>query len=281
MSTDTVEIPQRIARRIEDPTPRQIPAIIHQTFETKQIPKRMYEAGMTWSESNPAFEYRYHTDEDCRAFIVEHFEPEVVAAYDKLVFGAARADLWRYCMLWIEGGVYADIDTVCRTDLREIIDPDTAFITSTTGSGNTPFAAFNAFICAAPRHPFMKASIERATRRIHNAEQIDTFMDTGPGNLGIAINQSLGRADRHPHNPGAHQENGQHYRFVEKVVPETGPRCVMDGETVVFLTKYHGYLDDLKSTGKLHWADYIDKPGFLTRLRRVAKRKANTLFGQH
>ena len=84
-----VEIPQRIPRKIEDLLLRKIPAVIHQTFETTHIPLGMYKAGMTWATLNPTFEYRFYTNDDRRAFIEKHFEPKVVGAYDKLIFGAA------------------------------------------------------------------------------------------------------------------------------------------------------------------------------------------------
>ena len=275
-----VEIPQRIPRKIEDSLLRKIPAVIHQTFETTHIPLGMYKAGMTWATLNPTFEYRFYTNDDRRAFIEKHFEPKVVAAYDKLIFGAARADLWRYCVLWVEGGVYADLDTVCKTDLREVIGPDEEFIAPNTGSGSTPFAAFTAFICTVPQHPFMKACIERATRQIHAAVEVDGYMDTGPGNFGISINQYLGRDEHHPQRAGVHEQGGLRYRIIEKVLPEDGPRCVMDGERIVFLTKYDGYLDDLKSTGMLHWADYIGKSSFLSRVERAVRRRIDWLFNR-
>ena len=34
--------------------------------------------------------------------------------------GAARADLWRYCILWRYGGWYVDLDVGCRTPLQDL-----------------------------------------------------------------------------------------------------------------------------------------------------------------
>ena len=45
----------------------------------------------------------------CRDFIAKHFSEEVVYTFDKLKPGAYKADLWRYCVMYITGGIYLDI----------------------------------------------------------------------------------------------------------------------------------------------------------------------------
>ena len=48
-------------------------------------------------------------DDSCRDFLAITFPPDVVYAYDELIPSAFRADLWRYCILYMFGGVYMDI----------------------------------------------------------------------------------------------------------------------------------------------------------------------------
>jgi len=48
-------------------------------------------------------------DDACRDFLVRTFPPDVLYAYDLLIPSAFRADLWRYCILYMFGGVYMDI----------------------------------------------------------------------------------------------------------------------------------------------------------------------------
>ena len=38
--------------------------------------------------------------------------PEIKDAYDSLPIRVMKADLWRYCILYKYGGIYADSDTV-------------------------------------------------------------------------------------------------------------------------------------------------------------------------
>ena len=70
-------------------------------------------------ERIPGFEHHLFDDDDCRAFLAQQFKPPVLEAYDKLIPGAYKADLWRYCVLYIHGGIYLDI----KMNFEEDFDP--------------------------------------------------------------------------------------------------------------------------------------------------------------
>jgi mannosyltransferase OCH1-like enzyme len=59
--------------------------------------------------NNKNFNYKLFDDEDCRNFIKNNFDGSVLYAFDSLKPGAYKADLWRYCVLYILGGIYIDI----------------------------------------------------------------------------------------------------------------------------------------------------------------------------
>jgi mannosyltransferase OCH1-like enzyme len=89
---------------------KQIPLNIFQTWHTKkQIPIKMYNAIQSIRLNNPEFKYYLFDDNDSREFIKKNFKSEVLYAYDSLIPGAYKADLWRYCVLYIAGGIYIDI----------------------------------------------------------------------------------------------------------------------------------------------------------------------------
>jgi hypothetical protein len=54
---------------------------------------------------------RFFDDAACEAYLGAHFHPDVLARYRRITRGAHRADLWRYCVLYREGGLYLDIKT--------------------------------------------------------------------------------------------------------------------------------------------------------------------------
>jgi len=86
-----------------------IPRKIWQTWKTHELPPKMKECIDTLKNNHPEFEYKMFDNEECRTFIKEFFPDEVLVAYDALIPGAYKADLWRYCVLYIYGGIYLDV----------------------------------------------------------------------------------------------------------------------------------------------------------------------------
>jgi len=110
-----------------------IPKIIWQTHEWdyKDLPINFRRATMTWRNLNPSWEYRYVSSAE-RAKQVRAYSEEAYLFYsftDKVT----QADLWRYIVLLKNGGVYADMDSVCSTPLDYVLKsaplpPQTRFI---------------------------------------------------------------------------------------------------------------------------------------------------------
>ena len=86
-----------------------IPLKIFQTWETKNLPKNMKLASESLRKCNPEFEYYLYDDKDCETFIKNNYSFEVLNAFNTLIPGAYKADLWRYCILYFYGGIYVDI----------------------------------------------------------------------------------------------------------------------------------------------------------------------------
>ena len=78
-----------------------IPLKIFQTWSTKNLPIHMKKNCYTLQKQNPQFEYYLYDDEDCYDFIKTNFGPDVLNAYETLIPGAYKADLWRYCVLYV------------------------------------------------------------------------------------------------------------------------------------------------------------------------------------
>jgi mannosyltransferase OCH1-like enzyme len=84
-----------------------IPLYIFQTWD-KPIPPKMKECMNNIQLENPEFEYHCFDQTECYDFIKNNFAQDVLIAYDNLIPGAYKADLWRYCVLYIHGGIYLD-----------------------------------------------------------------------------------------------------------------------------------------------------------------------------
>jgi hypothetical protein len=102
-----------------------IPPVIWQTWHTKNLPNKMADCVKRLKSANPGFEHHLYDDKECRLFIKENFDASVVEAYDRLIPGAFKADLWRYCVLYKRGGFYVDIKFQCEPgfSFSQINDP--------------------------------------------------------------------------------------------------------------------------------------------------------------
>jgi mannosyltransferase OCH1-like enzyme len=97
-----------------------IPPNLFQTWHTKQLPPLMYNAIKKLRAQNPRFHYKLFDDNDCREFIRVYFDADVLNAFDKLIPGAYKADLFRYCVLYKFGGIYLDIKYIHANNFKLI-----------------------------------------------------------------------------------------------------------------------------------------------------------------
>ena len=86
-----------------------IPKYVFQTYSSKNITQNMKNNIITLRQKHTEFEFFLYDDNMCREFIKQHFTNKELYAFDNLIPGAYKADLWRYCVLYIYGGVYMDI----------------------------------------------------------------------------------------------------------------------------------------------------------------------------
>jgi hypothetical protein len=108
---------------------RLIPRIVHQTWFEEVAPETYPNMSrLVQSFRQSGWEYRFYTDDESRTFLDQHFPREVREAYDMLIPGAYKADLFRYCVLLIHGGVYADVDVLLESNLDVAIQPDVGFM---------------------------------------------------------------------------------------------------------------------------------------------------------
>lgn len=196
------------ARIISNST--KIPKIIHQTFETHLLPEPLREAMYSWITRNPEYEHRYYDDRARRNFIKQHFDVETLWAYDKLIPGAYRADLWRYCVIYQHGGYYVDIKLGALAPLSMINKHDTELILV---NDNLDGSLLNGFFGAVPKHPAILACIKLAVNRVLNEEYGPAMIyPTGPLAMGAAILPMFGFKEHIPNGLHDHTMVYSHYR---------------------------------------------------------------------
>lgn len=103
-----------------------IPYTIYKTgpFKEDNIPTEIKNLFKKIEKENPKYKIVYFDDNKVRKFIQDNFNMEVLNAFDNLVPGAYKADLFRYCVLYKNGGIYSDLTQQFYVPLEKIIDHD-------------------------------------------------------------------------------------------------------------------------------------------------------------
>src|SRR5688572_26320629 len=97
-----------------------LPKSIHQTWKHEHIRWPLSVCSDSFRKWNPAWDYKLWTDEECEQ-IVRSELPEFYPTYLGYPAGIFRADIFRVVVLYLRGGVYADLDVECLRSLDELL----------------------------------------------------------------------------------------------------------------------------------------------------------------
>jgi hypothetical protein len=98
---------------------KSIPKKLFQTYYNKSKIPDYIKSNITKYANG--YSYTLFDDIEGLNFITEYFNEPVIKRFNTLS-GAHKADLLRYCYLYIHGGVYADIKTIFIKNLDQIFD---------------------------------------------------------------------------------------------------------------------------------------------------------------
>ena len=131
--------------------------------------------------------YKFYDDQECIEFLENNFKEEVLEIYNLLPLNVMRADLFRYCEIYINGGIYADADCICfgNKRIKKLFEPGAKLILFSESNQ----VYFNQYVFAAePKHPLFKLVIQmiidkvKSNNGIINMNQINAVLETtGPG----------------------------------------------------------------------------------------------------
>ena len=171
---------------------RIIPLDIYQTWATKDLPKKMKERVESLKIQNPLFKHHLFDDNDCREFIKTHFREDVLYAYDSLIPGAYKADLWRYCVLFIKGGIYLDIKYTPLNGFKFINLIESEHLVADIN--NTDI--YNALMVCLPGNKILLDAINMIVENVKNKFYGTSFLEpTGPKMLSKLISTKDKRVD--------------------------------------------------------------------------------------
>ena len=147
----------------EDVEYKRVPDILHVISSTKSPP---YIVNST-SRANPSYSLNYHNDDSAREYIHRHCGREVQQAFVCLEAPAYRADLFRFCALYAQGGVYLDADLIPAVPLREIYLADM----NATFGHDWPQDGVNAgvqmkIVAGVPKNEIFKCMMDRIVQHV-------------------------------------------------------------------------------------------------------------------
>jgi len=127
----------------------------------------------------------------CDEFIKDNFEEVVYDAYSRLPMDVMKADLWRYCIIYKYGGIYADADAMCLVNPNLFTSPKTLLVCGPENSSHV-----SQWFFAAPKNsPILKSIIDLSVKRIYEIQEIKgehvTHYLTGPGCFTDGIEEFL------------------------------------------------------------------------------------------
>jgi mannosyltransferase OCH1-like enzyme len=157
-----------------------IPLNIFQTWHTKNLPETMQKSVNYIKYSNPAFKHYLYDDNDCRNFIEQNYRSDVLWAFDSLIPGAYKADLWRYCVLYKLGGIYLDIKYKQINNFKFInLTEKEHWVLDIDGSG-----IYNALMVCLPGNEILIKAINQIVLNVKNKYYGQSCLHpTGPGLL--------------------------------------------------------------------------------------------------
>lgn len=147
---------------------------IFQFWDSEKIPDSIKPLISTWDELNPTCNHTLYNDEMGRAFIKEHYTNDEMIAFDQCKIPAMKADFLRYCLLFINGGAYADADTKCVASIDDLFSLSGLLFIRHENVAND-------FMMFTSGHPLLSYAIDQAVSNIKNKISNSVWEVTGPG----------------------------------------------------------------------------------------------------
>ena len=163
-----------------------IPHSIYQTTKAKdKLPPAIEENIEKLKTTNPDWSYQLFDDHDIEHFILRYYGDPLLSYYNRIApgYGAAKADFFRYLLIYQFGGVYLDIKSTATKPLSETVRKNDSYLLSywnnLPGCGHEGYGHYSLipgyiergeiirwYIAAAPGHPLLREVIKAMLRKM-------------------------------------------------------------------------------------------------------------------
>jgi mannosyltransferase OCH1-like enzyme len=92
-----------------------------QTFKSTGVDIEFNKRMLKFRENNPEFNFYFFDDIEMDEYMEKNWSHrKIYKIYKDSIFGASKADIWRYCILFQYGGIYLDFDSSIEFSLSDI-----------------------------------------------------------------------------------------------------------------------------------------------------------------
>ncbi len=159
-----------------------LPKRIFQYWNTEEIPPPVLDLMDSWS-SVPGWDYTRLNRRTAITWLRQTFGNDHARAFKLANHVAEEADFLRLCLLFSEGGIYADADDRLLGSPEHLLDLGPGmimFMESVLGGIQ------NNLFCAPKEHPILATAVEMALSALLRRDNDSTWSKTGPGLLSRA-----------------------------------------------------------------------------------------------
>ena len=197
-----------------------------------------------WKSCNPTYRFEYYDDHEMRNWMMRHVTKQTFENFDSLNTGAGKADLFRICKLYHDGGVWVDADlpafdiTQQKSNFRQIIHKHHTVLIKNRKCNNPRYT----IIASKKNGDLLYHQINAINDKISSAKQTNkqqtTIHVTGPFVLHelICLVQKIKNIDDLPIDT-SFSIGETTYIYIDDIVPE---KQTYQDENV-----YSGYAQDL------------------------------------
>ena len=165
-----------------------IPKVIYQTWKTQNIHKNIYKLHNKMLKENPEYQQIIYTDDQMFDFVKSNYDKNIFKYFERINNIVSRADFWRYLILYKNGGVYLDIDSIIEGNLSEIINEnDDALITAE--KNENCYVQWS--LIFNKNHPILEKTIENLVKNIEEKKYKNNFLNFSVKPYWDAINNSF------------------------------------------------------------------------------------------
>jgi len=145
--------------------PNGIPKIFHQTWWARKVSEGKLRLSASWLRCMPDWIHVLWDDNEVRELFQTEF-PEALPLFDGYPYPVQRSDIFRYLVLDVYGGLYADMDYECVRDISGfdgIGGNRTVYVSGAPNPAVDGFAQ-NTLMASTPNNPFWPHVMKTASQ---------------------------------------------------------------------------------------------------------------------